>query len=56
MLTVPIMPIAEVDIDAAYEGWRDHRSVAQANLWMTHSPWESQPLRAELAGSLTFAR
>tara|TARA_R110002073_G_scaffold328728_4_gene510359 strand:+ start:3329 stop:3649 length:321 start_codon:yes stop_codon:yes gene_type:complete len=33
MLTVIIMPIAEADIDEAYEWWRDHRSVEQANRW-----------------------
>jgi len=33
MLTVQIMPIAEIDIDEAYEWWRDNRSVEQANLW-----------------------
>lgn len=33
MLTVLIMPIAEVDIDKAYEWWRDNRSAEQANRW-----------------------
>jgi plasmid stabilization system protein ParE len=33
MLTVLITPIAEVDIDEAYEWWREHRSVEQANRW-----------------------
>lgn len=33
MLTVLIMPIAEVDIDEPYQWWRDNRSVEQANRW-----------------------
>ena len=33
MLTVMVMPVAEADIDEAYEWWCEHHSVEQASRW-----------------------
>lgn len=50
MLTVVITPITEADIDEAYEWWRKHRSVEQANRWYREILPVMQALRTLAAG------